>query len=104
MIRSPSAAPEVETTSSRLCGARPSVSEYGANCAVFQGCASSTTPSAVLTGTEMSGTTVTSRASSLRTVSAVEENSLGKRLIGVLLDLECLRRADHGVCTGVEMW
>ena len=35
---------------------------------------------------------------------AVEENSLGKRLIGVLLDLECLRRADHGVCTGVEMW
>jgi hypothetical protein len=35
---------------------------------------------------------------------AVEENSLGKRLIGVLLDLECLWRADHGVCTGVEMW
>ncbi len=35
---------------------------------------------------------------------AGEENSLGKGLIGVFLDLERLWRTHDGVGTGVEMW
>ncbi len=80
------------------------MSEYGANCAVFPRMCIEYDALGGADGDGDVGNHGDIECVELADRIAGEENSLGKGLIGVFLDLERLWRTHDGVGTGVEMW